>query len=99
MSVILYQNLEKTCAHTEVVGAALEKAARQVAAKAQADLNNKAAHPYSRGYSYVSMTRGRLDRYVILTDRDEDQAPWMIGAGKRSGGKIAILLDAAGIGV
>ena len=96
-NVILYNGMEKTVAYTEVVGAALEKAARQIAMKAQADLGNKAAHPYSRGYSYVSMAHGHLDRYVTLTDRDPDDAPWLIAAGKRSGGKLAILLDAAGL--
>ena len=73
-NVILYKGMEKTVAYTEVV-AALEKAARQIAMKAQADLSNKAAHPYSRGYSYVSMAHGHLDRYVTLTDRDPDNAP------------------------
>ena len=97
MSVTLYRGLEESVAYTEPVVGALERAARKIAAKAAADLYNKAAHPYSEGHSYITMTRGDLDRYVVLVDRDTDRADWLIGAGKKSGHKLGILLDAAGL--
>ena len=96
MSVVLYRTLEKDVAYTEPVVAELERQGRKIAAKAQADLNSRRAH-YGKGYSFITMTRGNLDRYVVLTDRDEDAADWLIGAGKKRNHKLGILLDAAGI--
>jgi len=86
------RKVEKVFAMTGEVQAGLDKAAYRIATKATANLENEDIHPYSEGYSFITIGRGKVDRGVILNDPDPNEAAWAIEKGtKRSRGINALV--------
>lgn len=91
----LYRGLEKRCALTDTVQAALDRVSYEIATLATADLEDKFTHHYSENKSFITIGRGKVDRGIILNDPDSPDAPWAIEMGTRRSKGIHVLTKAA----